>query len=187
MFQWTFFVFLGYPLGYKSYKVLDLSINVAFIPRDVAFHENIFPFKTTSTLDASLNIFSNGILPFLVFPTTHDFSVPSPPHAKPISTVLPTSTQVWWPHLTYRITIVLLSPLRLFFPLITLCLMFLAITNCHPLISSLLMLFLPFLNLQHIPKLLIFQNYKKLCLCSCKLLRAMVLGRWLSFLPVKMI
>ena len=30
-------VFLGYPLGYKGYKVLDLSTNVVFISRDVIF------------------------------------------------------------------------------------------------------------------------------------------------------
>ena len=37
-------VFLGYPLGYKGYKLLDLESNKVYITRNVVFHENIFPF-----------------------------------------------------------------------------------------------------------------------------------------------
>lgn len=36
--------FLGYPTGYKGYKLLDLTTHELFISRDVIFHENISPF-----------------------------------------------------------------------------------------------------------------------------------------------
>lgn len=39
-------VFLGYPSGYKGYKVLDVTTNKILIIRDVVFHEHIFPFAT---------------------------------------------------------------------------------------------------------------------------------------------
>ena len=37
-------VFLGYPFGVKGYKVFDLSTNAVFNPKDVVFHEDIFPY-----------------------------------------------------------------------------------------------------------------------------------------------
>lgn len=37
-------VFLGYPSGYKGYRVLDIDSNQELITRNVVFHENIFPF-----------------------------------------------------------------------------------------------------------------------------------------------
>lgn len=40
-------VFLGYPLGYKGYKVLDLESHSVSISRNVVFHESDFPFKTS--------------------------------------------------------------------------------------------------------------------------------------------
>lgn len=36
-------VFLGYPFGYKGYKLLDITTNNVFVSRDVVFHEHIFP------------------------------------------------------------------------------------------------------------------------------------------------
>lgn len=36
-------VFLGYPSGYKGYKVLNLSTNVISITSNVIFHETCFP------------------------------------------------------------------------------------------------------------------------------------------------
>ena len=53
-------VFLGYPPGYKGYKLFDLSTNAIFISRDVIFHEHIFPFTSTSH---STSIFSDRVLP----------------------------------------------------------------------------------------------------------------------------
>lgn len=40
-------VFLGYPSGYKGYKVLELATNKVLISRDVVFHEHIYPFATS--------------------------------------------------------------------------------------------------------------------------------------------
>lgn len=54
-------VFLGYPSGYKGYKVLNLDTNTISISRHVIFHETVFPFKTTTQLDH--HFFSNTILP----------------------------------------------------------------------------------------------------------------------------
>ena len=56
-------VFLGYPSGYKGYKVLDLESHSVFISRNVVFHENKFPFKTSELLDRSVDMFPNSILP----------------------------------------------------------------------------------------------------------------------------
>lgn len=42
-------VFLGYHVGYKGYKVLDLDSNHLSISGDI-FHEHIFPFKMTLQL-----------------------------------------------------------------------------------------------------------------------------------------
>ena len=39
-------LFLGYPAGYKGYKLLDLETHTIHISRNVVFHEDIFPFTT---------------------------------------------------------------------------------------------------------------------------------------------
>lgn len=45
-------MFLGYPAGYKGYKLLDLETNAISISRHVVFFETIFPFATAdSTTD----------------------------------------------------------------------------------------------------------------------------------------
>lgn len=41
-------VFLGYPAGYKGYKVLDLESNSIHISRHVVFFEHLFPFADPS-------------------------------------------------------------------------------------------------------------------------------------------
>lgn len=38
-------VFLGYPNGIKSYKLLNLETKCIFVSRDAIFHESSFPFK----------------------------------------------------------------------------------------------------------------------------------------------
>ncbi|KAG7582883.1 Retrotransposon Copia-like N-terminal [Arabidopsis suecica] len=39
-------VFLGYPAGYKGYKLLDLETNTVHISRHVVFFESVFPFAS---------------------------------------------------------------------------------------------------------------------------------------------
>ena len=38
------YVFLGYPSGYKGYKLLDIETHYVSISRHVFFHEDIFHF-----------------------------------------------------------------------------------------------------------------------------------------------
>jgi len=38
-------IFLGYPYGQKTYKLLELTTNKVFISRDVFFNEQVFPFQ----------------------------------------------------------------------------------------------------------------------------------------------
>lgn len=72
-------VFLGYPLDYKGYKLLDLHTNNIIISRNVVFHETIFPFSSVSA-PASL---------FLVTTPISSFSPPSVPSSAPLSYSLP--------------------------------------------------------------------------------------------------
>lgn len=55
-------VFMGYPAGYKGYKVYDLSTKRFVISRDVRFSEIQFPFHT-NTLDSTPNPFHSLVLP----------------------------------------------------------------------------------------------------------------------------
>lgn len=55
-------VFLGYPSGYKGYKVLNLNTNVISISRNVIFHEMSFPFKNVPSLPTE-DLFSTSVLP----------------------------------------------------------------------------------------------------------------------------
>ena len=41
-------IFVGYPQGYKGYKLYSLDTKKFFVSRDVVFHESIFPFQTIS-------------------------------------------------------------------------------------------------------------------------------------------
>lgn len=52
--------FLGYPRGYKGYKVLDLETHSISISRNVIFHENVFPFQLSDSLVP--DFFSHTIL-----------------------------------------------------------------------------------------------------------------------------
>lgn len=55
-------VFLGYPTGYKGYKLLDLESHAVFVSRNVVFHETEFLFKTSELLSESVDMFPNTIL-----------------------------------------------------------------------------------------------------------------------------
>jgi len=56
-------VFLGYPSGYKGYKVLDLESHSVTVSRNVVFKEHVFPFKTSELLNKAVDMFPNSILP----------------------------------------------------------------------------------------------------------------------------
>ena len=59
----AYIAFLGYPPGYKGYKLLDLETNQVFISKNVTFHETIFPFSETPSNHS--NIFSDHLFPVL--------------------------------------------------------------------------------------------------------------------------
>ena len=56
-------VFLGYPSGYKGYKLLDLESNKIYISRHVVFHESIFPFAHSQPTPTHYDFFSDRVLP----------------------------------------------------------------------------------------------------------------------------
>lgn len=56
-------VFLGYPSGFKGYRVLNLESHAITISRNVIFKEKMFPFKTTEVLSHDVDMFPNTILP----------------------------------------------------------------------------------------------------------------------------
>ena len=60
-------VLLGYPSGYKGYKLLDLETNKISISRNVIFHEEIFPLASSPMNEAALKLFtpplSSGNIP----------------------------------------------------------------------------------------------------------------------------
>ena len=56
-------MFLGYPPGYKGYKLLNLDTNAIYINRDVVFHEALFSFQTNNHEPSISELFSNNVLP----------------------------------------------------------------------------------------------------------------------------
>jgi hypothetical protein len=61
-------VFLSYPIGYKGYKLLDLSTKKIFISRDTQFHEDIYPFQDQSHSTDDNNDFPDIPLPMATGP-----------------------------------------------------------------------------------------------------------------------
>ena len=68
-------VFLGYPIGVKGYKVMNLSTKTVFVSRDVYFHENNFPFATyvqdfsnpfVTEVDASVSAINPFVTPISI-------------------------------------------------------------------------------------------------------------------------
>ena len=61
-------IFLGYPFGFKGYKVLDLETNAIVISRNVIFHETVFPLSKRSSdqfMTPTADIFHDSVLPKL--------------------------------------------------------------------------------------------------------------------------
>ena len=56
-------IFLGYPFGYKGYKLLDLESNKIYIIRNVIFHETIFPFANSQVAIDVFDLFHDRVLP----------------------------------------------------------------------------------------------------------------------------
>lgn len=79
-------VFIGYPPGVKGYKLIDFHTHEIFISRDVIFHEDVFPFKTTNPTGFNSDPFDTIALPRLdhPIPPIIDHS-----HTQPITEPIP--------------------------------------------------------------------------------------------------
>ncbi|KAI3729444.1 hypothetical protein L6452_18102 [Arctium lappa] len=55
-------LFVGYPVGMKAYKLMDLETKQVFQSRDVVFHENVFPYKG-GQVDKDYDPFSDIVVP----------------------------------------------------------------------------------------------------------------------------
>ena len=75
-------IFLGYPLGYKGFKVLDLESRSVSISRNVVFHETDYPFKTSDLVSDAADMFPNTVLPMPVpFHFVETFPLPEHLHS----------------------------------------------------------------------------------------------------------
>lgn len=78
------YVFIGYPPGVKGCKLLDFHTHEIFISRDVIFHEDVFPFKTTNPTGFNSDPFDTIALPRLDHPTPpiidHSHTLPITDH-----------------------------------------------------------------------------------------------------------
>nr|KYP68907.1 Retrovirus-related Pol polyprotein from transposon TNT 1-94 [Cajanus cajan] len=80
--------FIGYPHGYKGYKLFDLTTHQTFISRDVKFYEHIFPFQNSNSSDHVHDAFNDQITPNLIHPAIFDDSDPiQPTHTQNQSTI----------------------------------------------------------------------------------------------------
>ena len=67
-------IFVGYPPGYKAYKLYNLQTRSFFISRDVIFHESTYPFHALPQSEPVLDPF-----PDLVLPIPNLDAIPSSP------------------------------------------------------------------------------------------------------------
>uniref|UniRef100_A0A803NPK4 Integrase catalytic domain-containing protein n=1 Tax=Cannabis sativa TaxID=3483 RepID=A0A803NPK4_CANSA len=83
-------IFLGYPMGMKAYKLLNLETNTIFCSRDVQFQEYIFPFVTNEGLPAHYENFFHTV-PTIVDTagSSQDMSFSAPEPDPPPSTPAP--------------------------------------------------------------------------------------------------
>lgn len=57
-------MFLGYPPGFKGYRLYDIENRRIFISRDVVFHEQVFHFHTITPADEAVTYFPNLPTPY---------------------------------------------------------------------------------------------------------------------------
>ena len=77
-------VFLGYPKGYKGYKVYNLETKSFFISKDVVFQEQIFLFHSTPHSKPIIDPFPSTVIP-IIPATTNVLEIPTiqPPQINP--------------------------------------------------------------------------------------------------------
>lgn len=81
-------MFLGYPIGYKAYKVYALETHNIYISKDIYFFENNFPFNHLSLFVVPSDIDTTDILshPFSLFMHDSDLSNATSPDTIPTPT-----------------------------------------------------------------------------------------------------
>ena len=79
-------IFVGYPFGYKGYKLLDLESNKTYITQNVIFHETLFPFVHSNIDDTIFDLFHDQVIPNHIPPPSQSY----PP--TPTSSPLPNSS-----------------------------------------------------------------------------------------------
>jgi hypothetical protein len=95
-------IFMGYPTGYKGYRVFDPALGKFPTSRDVLFHEDVFSFKSISQHTFPLDIGSNPVIPNAFSepqPSTPtqlppNSPPPSPPPSSPSEIPLRKSTRI---------------------------------------------------------------------------------------------
>lgn len=74
---------MGYPLGYKGYKLLDTATSKLIISRDVQFFEDKYPFHN-SNLQVHSDPFETIVLPNTIpFPDSAPSNIEPPPQPEP--------------------------------------------------------------------------------------------------------
>ena len=76
-------VFVGYPKGYKGYKLYSLDTKKFFVSIDVVFHELIFPFQTISQNQVILDSLLDLVIPI---PLTNALPNPDQNTSQPTQT-----------------------------------------------------------------------------------------------------
>ncbi|GAA0148132.1 transmembrane signal receptor [Lithospermum erythrorhizon] len=78
-------IFLGYPMGQKTYKVFDLINRRMVVSRDVKFYEHLFPysplFPKSSIVPVKHSASQKCQDPFPVVPVNHEVDLPNFPPA----------------------------------------------------------------------------------------------------------
>lgn len=87
---------MGYPSGYKGYKVLNLETNSISITRNILFREDIFPFQSSEPNVSVLDLFPSTILPLSIPDTSRPIyvSIPSTSSSLPVPSFLSDNNSV---------------------------------------------------------------------------------------------
>ena len=73
-------VFIGYPFGFKGYKLLDIKTKSIIVSRNVVFHENVFPLSKVNPNKVMVpisDIFQDEVLLKTITDISHDVPAPN--------------------------------------------------------------------------------------------------------------
>ncbi|KAJ9557475.1 hypothetical protein OSB04_012089 [Centaurea solstitialis] len=78
-------VYMGYPVGMKAYRLLDLKTKQFIVSIDVVFHETIFPFHNPQTIQVQDDVFSRIVIPLATDERNDDAYSPVMPESQSVS------------------------------------------------------------------------------------------------------